>query len=167
MPIFDLILLFILAGFVFYGLFFGFIRTIGSLTGVILGIFIAKRFYLVIFNLLNNLFFGFNVVGKIVCFFVLFLLVYYLIGFVFSLLDKALNILSIIPFLKIINRLMGAIFGFIEGGLVLGLILHVMTGYFSKNSLFTSLLNGSQITPFLLGFINKFLVFLPGLINKL
>ena len=56
MIIFDAILLIILAGFVFYGLFFGLIKTLGSLAGVIVGAFIASHFYLSVFNFSENLF---------------------------------------------------------------------------------------------------------------
>ena len=42
----DLALTIILAGFVFYGLFFGLIKTVGSLAGVVIGAWGASRLYL-------------------------------------------------------------------------------------------------------------------------
>lgn len=69
MPIFDIILLIILAGFVFYGLFFGLIRTFGSLVGMVVGLWLTFIFYLTVFGWVKNLFFGHELVGKIITFF--------------------------------------------------------------------------------------------------
>jgi len=45
MILFDLILLLVLGGFVFYGLWFGLINTLGVLVGTIAGAFLAARWY--------------------------------------------------------------------------------------------------------------------------
>lgn len=167
MVIFDVVLLIILAGFVFYGLFFGLIRTLGSLVGIVAGAWLASRYYLAVFDWAENLFFGYGNLGKVVCFILLFVIINRLIGFGFSLLNKAFNIIAIIPFLKTINRLAGAILGFIEGGLVLGLILYVAAKYSFIGSLFGDWLSGSQVAPFLLKFVNVLLPLLPEVLKKL
>ncbi|MDD5295226.1 MAG: CvpA family protein, partial [Patescibacteria group bacterium] len=87
MSIFDIILLIILAGFVFYGLFFGLIRTLGSLAGVIIGAWLASRFYLEVFSWVGDLSFGFNNLGKVVVFIILFTLINRLVCFAFVILD--------------------------------------------------------------------------------
>jgi len=119
-----------MSGFVFYGLFFGLIRAVGSLAGVIAGAWLASIFYIDAFELAENLFFGHDALGKIVTFIVLFTIINRLICFGFSLLDKTYNIISIIPFLKTINRLGGAVFGFLEGGVVAGLALYIAANNF-------------------------------------
>ena len=162
MPIFDIILLIILAGFVFYGLFFGLIRTLGSLLGVVLGVWLAFIFYLTVFDWVKNLFFGHELSGKIVVFIILFTIINRLIGLIFAILDRTFDLLSVIPFLKTINRLAGAALGFIEGGLVIGLILL----YVSQTS-FSHWLNGSQVAPFLIKFTQAVIPLLPGLLNKI
>ncbi len=167
MVIFDVVLLIILAGFVFYGLFFGLIRTLGSLAGVVAGAWLASRYYLAVFDWAENLFFGYGNLGKVICFILLFIIINRLIGFGFSLLDKAFNIISIIPFLKTINRLAGAVLGFIEGGLVLGLILYVAAKYSFIGTWFGNLLSNSSIAPFLLKFVNVLLPLLPDMLKKL
>jgi len=111
MTIFDTILLIILAGFVFYGLFFGLIRTLGSLVGIVAGAWLASRLYLSVYEWAENLFFGYDNLGKVVTFIILFVLINRLVGFAFTLLDKAFNIISIVPFLKTINRLAGHLAG--------------------------------------------------------
>jgi len=167
MLIFDAILLIILAGFVFYGLFFGLIRTLGSLAGVIVGAWAASHYYIAVFNWADNLFFGYNNLGKVMVFIILFILVNRLVCFIFAILDKTFNIISIIPFLKSINRLAGAIFGFLEGALILGLILYVASRYTIISSWFGNMLANSQLAPFLLKFTKVLLPLLPEMLKKL
>lgn len=162
MPIFDIILIVIIAGFVFYGLFFGLIRTFGSLLGIVIGLWLTFIFYLTVFDWVKNLFFGHELAGKVITFIILFTLINRLIGFIFAILDRTFDLLSVIPFLKTINRLAGAILGFIEGGLVLGLILL----YISQTS-FSGWLDGSQVAPFLIKFTQIIIPLLPGLLNKI
>ena len=45
MPIFDLVLLIVLGGFVLYGLWFGLIQSVGSLVGIALAAVIAGQWY--------------------------------------------------------------------------------------------------------------------------
>lgn len=161
MSIIDLVLLVILAGFVFYGLFFGLIRTLGSLIGWVVGLWLTVMFYLVVFGWIKNLFFGHELAGKIIVFFVLFTLINRLIGFAFALLDRAFDLISIIPFLKTINRLAGAALGFIEGGLVLGLIL-----LFATQSPFAAWFSASKVAPFLTSFAKAVTPLLPGLLER-
>jgi len=161
MTIFDIILLIILFGFVFYGLFFGLIRTLGSLLGAVIGLWLTFIFYLTVFGWVKNLFFGHELAGEIITFIVLFTLINRLIGFIFALIDRAFDLISIIPFLKTINRLTGAVLGFVEGGLVLGLILL----YISQSS-FGGWLNGSKVAPFLISFAKVITPLLPGLLDR-
>lgn len=167
MIFFDIMLLLILAGFVFYGLFFGLIRTLGSIISFLGGLWLASLFYLDVFAWAQNLFFGYNIIGKLVCFFVLFSLINRLIAFGFVLLDRAFDIISIIPFLKTINRLAGAALGFIEGGMVLGFILYTLINNAILGKWFLSLSASSNLTPFLLKFAQVVAPMIPGLLNKL
>lgn len=161
MPILDIILLVILAGFIFYGLFFGLIRTLGSLVGVVAGLWLTIIFYLTVFDWLKNLFFGHELAGKIITFIVLFTVINRLICFIFAVIDRTFDLLSVIPFLKTINRLAGAVLGFIEGGLVLGLALLFIT-----QSPFGGWLAASKVAPFLISFAQAITPLLPGLLDR-
>ncbi|MCX6796102.1 MAG: CvpA family protein [Candidatus Falkowbacteria bacterium] len=167
MSIFDVILLIILAGFVFYGLFFGLIRTCGVFAGVLVGAFIASRFYLPVAAWLENFFFGYNNLGKVLVFIILFSLFNRLTGFLFYLIDRAFNLLTIIPFLKTFNRLAGAILGFLTGSLILGLILYVASRYAFIGNWFGNNLINSKVAPFLLKITNLLLPLLPEMLIKL
>ncbi len=162
MSIIDVIFLIILASFVFYGLFFGLIRTLGSLIGLVVGLWLTLIFYLTVFGWAKNLFFGHELAGKIIIFIVVFTLINRLIGFVFALLDRTFDLISVIPFLKTINRLAGAVLGFVEGGLALGLIL-----LFISQTSFSGWLAGSKAAPFLISYPKAIMPLLPGLFNKL
>ncbi len=167
MTILDIILLFILAGFVFYGLFFGLIKTIGSLVGVILGAWGASQLYLMLFGVIQDLFFGLDNLGKIICFIILFLIIDKLVTLGFSLLNKSFKIFSIIPFSKTVNRLGGAVFGFVEGGLILGLLLYILSKYTFVETFFGDILAESQLAPFLLNFIKIILPLFPQVLKEL
>ncbi|MCU0678982.1 MAG: CvpA family protein [Planctomycetes bacterium] len=167
MSIFDVVLVIILSGFVFYGLFFGLIRTFGTFLGVIAGAIIASRFYLLFAAWLKPFFFGYENLGKVLIFILVFSLVNRLVGFAFYLLDRAFHILSIIPFLKSINRLGGMALGFFTGGLALGLILYVASRYTFIESWFGAWLTGSQVAPALIKFTSLILPLLPEFLKKL
>ena len=165
--IFDIILLVIMAGFVFYGLFFGLIRTVGSLAGLVAGAWLASRFYLPVFDWAQDLFFGHNNLGKVLIFIILFTVMNRLVCFGFSLLNKTFHLIAIIPFLKTINRLAGAVLGFILGGLSLGLILYVASRYAIVETFFGKWLADSQVAPFLVRFVEVLKPLLPEMLKKL
>lgn len=167
MILFDVIILLILAGFVFYGLFFGLIRTIGSLAGFAIGLLLAIHYYVPVFEWAKNLFFGNPIAGKIICFFVIFTLVNRLVSFGFIILNRAFDLLSIIPFLKTINRLGGALLGFLEGGLILGIILFTLSNNHLLSGFFNHYLGSSQFTPFLIKFSQTITPLWPQVMDKL
>ncbi len=167
MSILDIILLLVIAAFVFYGLFFGLIRAIGSLAGILVGTWAAGQTYLIVSGWCHNLFFGFDNWGKIIVFMLIFTVANRLTCLLFSLLNKFFDILTIIPFLKTINRLMGAVFGFIEGSLVVGLILYVVSRYVGTQQPISQWLTGSHLAPFLLGFAQILTPLLPVLLKEL
>jgi uncharacterized membrane protein required for colicin V production len=167
MIIFDVLILLILAGFVFYGLFFGLIRTIGSLAGFVLGLLVAIHYYGPVFEWAKNLFFGYPVAGRLICFFIIFTLVNRLVSFGFAILNRAFDLLSIIPFLKTINRLGGALLGFLEGGLILGIVLFTLSNNQYLSVFFDHYLNKSDFAPFLIKFSQTVAPLWPQVMKKL
>ncbi len=167
MSIFDTILLIILSGFVFYGLFFGLIRTVGMLAGIVVGAWVAGHYYLPVSDWLSGMFFGHGNVGKVIVFLILFSLANRLVGLGFYFLDRVFHIFSIIPFLKTINRLGGAILGFLAGSLFLGLILYVISRYAFINHWFGQWLVTSRLAPFFLKSSSLLLPLLPTALKKL
>ena len=157
----DIILLILLSWFVFYGLFMGFIRVIGSIAGIIVGTLLATRLYLPVAEWAKDYFFGLDNLGKIVTFILLFTLINRLTSFLFSIINKTFNIIAIIPFLKTFNRLGGGILGLLQGCLVLGLMLYIISRYALISSFFGKWLIDSQIAPLLLKFVKLLSPLLP------
>jgi len=167
MIILDVILLIFLAGFVFYGLFFGLIKTTGALAGVVVGAWLASRWYLFVFEWAQDLCFGHNNLGKVLTFVILFIIINRLVGFIFVILDRTFHLIAIIPFLKTINRLAGTALGFVLGGLSLGLILYVASRYTIIDSLLGRWMVDSRVAPFLIKFVNVLKPLLPEMLKKL
>jgi uncharacterized membrane protein required for colicin V production len=166
MSFFDLILVIILGAFVLYGFWFGLIHALGALVGVIAGAFLAGRLFDPLAQAFLWLFGGNLNLARIVVFFIIFTIVNRLVGFGFHLIERAFKVLTILPFLSSINRLGGAILGFLEGSFVLGGALLLATK-FPLGAAFTAALATSKVAPYLLGVANAIVPLLPELVRKL
>ena len=160
MTVFDIILLFALFAFTWFGLWYGLIYTIGSILGVIMGAWLGGVYYEQLAEKALPFFFGNENLAKVVCFIIIFILVCKAVSFIFYLLDKTFKFVSTVPFLKSINRLFGAILGFLEGMAVLGLAFYFYGKYPFLKSL-DNLIAESQIVPYLLELAKIFTPFLP------
>lgn len=164
MPIFDVILFVILTIFTVWGFFFGFIQSFGSFMGLILGVFVANKYYLILTDWLGFIPVS-EIVIKIIAFFAILILISKLTGLVFYFIDKFFHLISIIPFLKTINRVSGGILGFIEGFLIIGAFLYVVNNY-SISILPADMLSGSKLTPILLKGFEYFINFTQPIFQK-
>ena len=127
MTLFDFILLVILFGFIWSGFWTGLIRAFGAIVGVFAGAFLAGYWYDEVGGWVGP-FVGQNELARnIIGFIIVFLVVSQLIGVVFIIINKVFNIFTVIPGLKLINRLGGAILGFIEGTLAIGITLQFVS----------------------------------------
>lgn len=167
MIILDVVLLLIVAGFVFYGIFFGFIRTVGSLLGLVIGLWLATILYNPAYSIIKSMAFGYDALGKTLTFFILFTLINRLVVLVFALLDRTFDFFSIIPFLKTINRLAGAVFGLIEGGFLLGFILYIIQSFSFLAAWIDKIGQGSKIIPYLMKFVEILRPIFPSLLDQL
>ena len=134
LSIVDLVLILIIAAFAFFGLFFGFIHTLGSLLGTVLGVFLASRLIDPVYEAYGWLLGG-GAVGKVIMFVILFVLISRLVGLMFWFLEKTFNLLKIIPFAKTINRLLGAVLGFLEGVLVVAVVVYIALQFIHAGAL--------------------------------
>lgn len=129
MTLFDVILLIILLGFILFGIFFGFIHALGSLVGVVAGAWVAGHYYMPFADWLTPFLAGNEMWAKVIAFLIIFTLVNRLVGLIFHIIGKVFNIVSIVPFLKSINRLLGAVLGFFEGVLVIGIAIYIISQF--------------------------------------
>lgn len=119
----DIILGVSLVGFVLGGFTTGLIQSIGGLVGLFLGQTIASRLYEPFASVIAPLFNGNMVVANIISFLLLFLLITRLVGLAFWFIEKMFNLVAIFPGIKTLNRLGGALLGFLEGALFIGIAL--------------------------------------------
>ncbi len=124
---FDLLLLLSVFGYVWGGFWTGLIQAIGGLVGLFVGEIIASRYYIHFGNLMTPVFKNNHLFANIFAFVLIFLIVTRLVGLLFYLVNKMFNFIAIVPGLKFLNRLGGAIFGFLEGALFVGITLQFIT----------------------------------------
>lgn len=149
MVIFDLVLLVILFVFIGFGYWLGLIHTFGALVGIVIGAYFAGIWYAPLGDWWSPIFLGHDSAAKIIAFIVIFLVINRLIGFAFWIFDRVFNIISIIPFLKSINRLGGALLGLAEGVFALGLILFVISKY-SNSDWFNQVVGDSSVAGWIM-----------------
>lgn len=167
MSYFDIGLLIVLAGFLGNGLNKGLIRLLGQVVGLIVASYAASHFYLTFYEWgkgLTHLSVG---VEKFLAFLILFVVISSVVGLGFVLIEKLFNLISIIPFTKLINRLLGGALGLLEGSLSLGLILFVAARYaWISGTIGTQLVN-SKVAPILIKVTTIIMPFLPDALKTL
>ncbi|MFH1404882.1 MAG: CvpA family protein [Patescibacteria group bacterium] len=133
----NAILIAIIIVFAIIGLMFGFIHTLGSLIGAILGVVISLRIIDPIFDMFGGLL-GTSTFAKIAVFAVLFIIISRLVGLLFYFIEK---IFHLVPFGKALNKLIGFIFGILEGVVVLGAVLYFASTYIGIASIQEAITN--------------------------
>lgn len=161
----DAVLILILFAFAFTGFWFGFIHMLGSFASIVLAAVISGRYFDFVAQKLSFLFGGYENLGRIVTFVIIFLVVTRLVGFVFWLINKLFNLLALLPFLKTINRLGGAAFGFFEGVILSSLSLYLLVRYPLSETL-TQALSNSRVVDYLLNIANRVAPLLPEVVQK-
>lgn len=155
----DIVLMVIVGAFVFFGFFFGLVHTLGSLLGTIIGIIFASRLVDPTFQTFGFLFGG-GTISRIIIFIIIFFLVTRVIGVVFWFIGKIFNVLAWIPFARSFNRLLGGLFGFVEGIIVVGVVLFYVMQVLPDDTLKTAL-ETSRVADYLLATMSVLQVFFP------
>lgn len=166
MSIFDIVLLLIITGFALFGLWFGLVRTLGSLIGTIVGIYVASRYYEPVANWIINMTGWSQNHVKVVIFIVSFLIITRLVGFVFWLVGKLLSVFTQMPFINGIDRILGFVFGALEGMLVVGISLYFIAR-FPMSLPFMEGLAESQVAPPLVRLASILIPLLPDALRML
>ena len=156
----DIIFLGIIIVFGLAGFFFGFIHTLGSLLGTVLGVYLAFRYYSVISDWLMNISGWQGNISKVVIFTTVFIIITRLVGIVFFFIEKIFNILKFLPFIKTFNRLIGLILGLSEGIITIGFIIFFIER-FPLSNFIMSYLASSVIAPYASGIASILWPFLP------
>lgn len=164
--ILDLILLLVMFIFISFGFFVGFISMLGSLVGLVIGAWAAGQFFDDLARLISPYLLGRENLANVVSFFLVFTIVNRLVVLAFWGLNKAFKIFSIIPFTKSINRVLGALLGFLEATLLLGLIVFFV-GRYNFSDFVSEQLANSSLVPWLVEMANLITPLLPDIVRQL
>lgn len=118
MFIFEILVAVVMAAFIANGYRSGTIETLGRAVGAVVGFLVAHAYsgvlaYAIASFLPQNW-------ANVVAFIVIFSFIDQLIGKLFALGESVLKILTRLPVLKQINQYLGALFGFLEGVVIIG-----------------------------------------------
>jgi len=126
----DVVIIIILVIQTFVGFSQGFIKALGGLIGLIVGVILAGRFYEnlagSVFSFISN-----SDVANVVAFVAILIVV----GIIFAIIASLLTKLVSVVFLGLFNRLLGAVFGLAMGALFIGAALAVWAKFFGSGSL--------------------------------
>lgn len=147
MPYVDIVLVGIIAAFGLFGLWFGLVSTLGSIAGTVLGVYLASRFYMIPADWLMKITGWTGNFSKVIAFIIGFLIINRAVGIGFYLLDKLLFIVTSLPIIHGLNKILGLIFGLFEGILIIGIILFFVER-FPLWPAFMSMLAFSKVAPF-------------------
>lgn len=123
MLIADIVILLIIALFVWKGVRMGLIESFGGIIGVFAGAFFAGRYYELGADLIARFLFGSQSLAKILAFVLIFIIINRACALIFHLVGQVFNVIAIIPFLKTFNRLLGGILGLVEGLIFVGVLV--------------------------------------------
>ena len=166
MTILDLILILSVFAFVLAGLWFGLVHSLGAVIGIVLSVLVAGRYYDAWGTAASGVFFGNENLARMVMFVVIMILVNRLIGVVFWLIEKIFRVVSVIPFMKTFNAILGGVLGFVEGVLVVGGALYIAARYpISAN--FAEALAASNVGMWLLSAFGFLVPLLPDAVRQL
>jgi membrane protein required for colicin V production len=164
---FDVVLLIFLFICLWRGFSAGLIKSIGAFLGIIGGAFVASHFYLLLFSYIQSWFGGYDNIGKVACFIAVFIIAFWAIHILFTLLDKTYDLLAIIPFMKSINHIAGGLLGLLVGAIILGLIIYVVAKYAPVGTMVGNWLTRSRIAPWLLAVAKILLPILSGSLKEI
>ena len=160
LSILDLILLVIMCLFVTFGFFVGLIEALGSIVGLFLGVWLGGIFYKDVGNGIAKYVFNQQNLAYVVSFVVIYAVVTKLVGFLFYIISKVYKLFTLIPFLKTVNRVAGAILGLVESALILGVTL-IFLSQFPFSSWLANQLSHSQIALWLMAIAKVLTPLLP------
>lgn len=119
----DILILVIVALFVWKGIRFGLIESFGGIIGLFIGAYMAGRYFEQVASSLESFLFHSTSFAKVVAFILIFIVVNRAVALIFWIIDKAFDIIAIIPFLETFNHLLGGLLGFLEGLLFIAVIV--------------------------------------------
>lgn len=164
LSILDLILILVVFVFIAFGFTMGLVQSIGALVGVVIGTWLAGVYYEPIGSWFESVFLGSAVAARVVSFILIFTIVNRLVGLVFWLVNKIFNLISIIPFAKSLNRILGALLGLAEAVLTIGMMIYFTT-QLAPVDWWQAAVEGSKIAKLLVDLASILTPLLPEIVK--
>ena len=168
MAIIDIILLAILGYFTLWGFKKGLIRSVGAIVGLIAAITLASRYFEEVAEIIapiTGLSDNMNL-AKMVGFILLLFVVNYTVSVIVAIIEKMYTTIAVLPFMKLGNRLLGAVLGLLQASILIGLVL-----YFAARFPFGSIVEGffetSKVAPIVLQISGIVQPFIPEAIRQI
>lgn len=166
MGLFDIILLIVIGGFGLFGLWFGFFHTLGSLLGTVFGVYLASRYYVPLSAwLVETTGWGENV-SNVIIFSLAFIIINRLVGLAFWIFDRFFRVITALPFLNSLNRILGLVLGILEGLITVGFIIFFLDR-FPISERITEALAASRVAPHAVDIIDVMMPLLPEALRLL
>ncbi len=168
MLIIDYILLIILGYFTLWGFRKGLIRAVGGFVGLIVAIVLASRYFEVVADIVapyigladnQNL-------ARMVSFVGLLFVINYGVSIIVTIVEKMYKTMAVLPFMKLGNRLLGALLGLIQASVAIGLILY-FAARFPFGSIVETFFEDSQVAPVVIQISNVVQPLLPDVIKQI
>lgn len=169
----DILLALILLFFFTLGFVYGFIHALGLIAGVVVGLWAANEYFQSVaawandtIPFLGNTFSWLSgSVVEVISFVVIGVVVFKLVALAFEGIDRLLRIMYVIPFMKSINRFLGAIIGLGEAVLMLSLFFHFIDRVDFLKQISTKYTEDSILAEYLLNIGANIAPILPNLLN--
>ena len=145
----DVILIIIIVVFVLSGFVLGLVGAVGLLISIVVGLWVAFEYYQPIAEWLTPIILGHGTTANIIAFSFVFLVINRIVAILFWVVKKVFKVITIIPFLKSIDRLAGVILGLVEGILITGLVIYIIAKFSPDIPWLTAGLNNSQVAHWL------------------
>ena len=161
MNVLDYVLLVLLLVMALLGLRRGFLQGVGRLVGLIIAFVVATHFALVL-----GQFLGHNNWGYFIAFVIIFGLTIKLVSLAFWILGKVFQIISVIPFFRSFDRILGFLLGLTEGIITLS----AMTFFLAKfpvNEWLLEQMFGSVVVAVLLKISSVYMPLVPDTIKTI
>ncbi len=122
----DIVLLLIILSFVGRGWRSGFVEALGELIGAVIAFVVARYFAPGLGQILVLLMPGRLGLAQFIGFVIVFIIVIRLVGWLFTLADKILKIITSLPIISSVNKIIGAILGLFTGIVLVGSSVYVV-----------------------------------------
>ena len=157
---FDIALLVIIVAFGLYGLWRGIVYVVISMVGLVASIYLATRYYSIGADWLINVTGWQPNISKVIIFVISFIVINRLVVLIFWFINKTLTAITNLPIIRGLDRLVGFVFGLVEGAITLGVIFYFISR-FPVGTTFMGWVTSSVIVPKTVSLVGVFMPLIP------